>query len=240
MAETLSIASLNLRFGISPGVETPYDVTAAIASLDADVVALQEVWRPKHAVGAHEVAAAELGYEVVDLALPRAHNKTSPPPVRERDGMTGTWWGVAVLARHPIRADGELEFPSIALDAAERRALVAEITTPWQSTLRVITPHLTYRLWGSRRHLRSLAHQAAPASRSECVVLGDFNMWGPVVARMIPGWQRPVRGRTWPARRPHSQIDHILVSQPLRVVDAAVMPSVGSDHRPIRVTVAPR
>jgi endonuclease/exonuclease/phosphatase family metal-dependent hydrolase len=240
MDGTLTIASLNLRFGISPGIEAPYDVTRAIASLDADVIALQEVWRPKHAVAAHEVAAAELGYEVVDLALPRAHNKTSPPPVRDRDGMTGTWWGVAVLARGPLRAEGELVFPSIALDAAERRALVAEITTPWKSTLRVITPHLTYRLWGSSRHLRSLADQTAHAARSESVVLGDFNMWGPVVDRLIPGWQRPVRGRTWPAGRPHSQIDHILVSQALRVVDAVVMPPVGSDHLPVRVTVAPR
>jgi endonuclease/exonuclease/phosphatase family metal-dependent hydrolase len=43
-----------------------------------------------------------------------------------------------------------------------------------------------------------------------------------------------VRGRTWPARRPHSQIDHILVSGEINVRGGEVLPDVGSDHRPVR------
>jgi endonuclease/exonuclease/phosphatase family metal-dependent hydrolase len=48
-----------------------------------------------------------------------------------------------------------------------------------------------------------------------------------------------VRGRTWPSRRPHSQIDHILVRKDSGVVvlDSAVLPAVGSDHRPVRATL---
>jgi endonuclease/exonuclease/phosphatase family metal-dependent hydrolase len=232
----LSIASLNIRFGIAPHSEQPFDLTAAIASLDADVVALQEVWKPKVGPAAHEVAATELGYTVVELSLPRAHNKTSPPLVRERDGLTGSWWGVAVLSRVPVTDQSCFEFDPIKLDAAHRRALVATITTPWETELAVVTPHLTYRLWGSRNHLRSLARHSA-AITTDAVVLGDLNMWGPVVDRYMPGWHRPVRGRTFPASRPHSQIDHILVSPRLAVRDARVLPSVGSDHLPIRVTV---
>ena len=40
---------------------------------------------------------------------------------------------------------------------------------------------------------------------------------------------RAVRGRTWPASRPHSQIDHILVRRDAGVVvlDSAVLPAVG-------------
>ncbi len=41
-------------------------------------------------------------------------------------------------------------------------------------------------------------------------------------------------GRTWPAWRPHSQIDHILVRGALRPVDGRVLPDSGSDHRPVR------
>jgi endonuclease/exonuclease/phosphatase family metal-dependent hydrolase len=48
-----------------------------------------------------------------------------------------------------------------------------------------------------------------------------------------------VRGRTWPSSRPHSQIDHILVRREagIAVLDSAVLPAVGSDHRPVRATL---
>ena len=48
-----------------------------------------------------------------------------------------------------------------------------------------------------------------------------------------------MRGRTWPASRPHSQIDHILVRRGdgTEVLDREVLPDVGSDHRPVRATL---
>jgi endonuclease/exonuclease/phosphatase family metal-dependent hydrolase len=62
-----------------------------------------------------------------------------------------------------------------------------------------------------------------------------MNMWGWCVDRLAgPGWRRAVRGRTYPAHRPHAQIDHILVSRPVEVIDAQVVRQVMSDHRPIR------
>ena len=54
---------------------------------------------------------------------------------------------------------------------------------------------------------------------------------------LLPGWRRAVLGRTWPASRPHSQIDHILVRPQIGVVDSAVLGDVGSDHRPVRATL---
>ncbi len=229
----LTIASLNLRFGIAPDTEAPYDVTAAIGSLDADVVALQEVWRPRTGEAPHLVAAAALGYEVVDLALPRAHNRSSPPLVRATDGPLGTWWGVAVLSRRPIGPPREFAFASIPLDAAERRALLVST-----AGVTIVTPHLTYRPWGSPFHLarlRRILAELEGTAGEPAVVLGDLNMWGPVVAAFGRGWQRPVRGRTWPAHRPHSQIDHVLVSPGAEVHDAEVLGPVGSDHRPVRI-----
>jgi endonuclease/exonuclease/phosphatase (EEP) superfamily protein YafD len=44
-----------------------------------------------------------------------------------------------------------------------------------------------------------------------------------------------VKGRTWPASRPHSQIDHVLVRGPIDVEAADILGDVGSDHRPVRV-----
>ncbi len=231
---SISIASLNLRYGIAPKSEQPFDVVAAIRALDADVVGLQEVWRPKHGEAAHELAAAELGYAVADLQLPRKHNKTSPPLVRNTEGLHGSWWGVSILSRLPILDTTAVDFAPILFDAGHRRSLVATVKTPWDQDLAVVSSHLTYRLWGSINHLRTLAKHGR-ALTSEAVLVGDLNMWGPVVDRFVPGWQRPVRGRTWPHSRPHSQIDHILVSHGLRVTDARVCNPVGSDHLPVRV-----
>jgi endonuclease/exonuclease/phosphatase family metal-dependent hydrolase len=54
----------------------------------------------------------------------------------------------------------------------------------------------------------------------------------------MPGWNRAVIGRTWPAWRPHSQIDHILVRGALRGGGGRVLPDAGSDHRPVRVDLS--
>ena len=70
--------------------------------------------------------------------------------------------------------------------------------------------HLTSRLpYGPPTQLRRLAPQLPRAGRP-AIVAGDCNFWGPGVATFLPGWHATVRGRTWPASRPHSQIDHIL------------------------------
>ena len=38
-----------------------------------------------------------------------------------------------------------------------------------------------------------------------------MNLWGPPIHAFLGQWQRAVKGKTWPAWRPHSQLDHILV-----------------------------
>jgi endonuclease/exonuclease/phosphatase (EEP) superfamily protein YafD len=72
------------------------------------------------------------------------------------------------------------------------------------------------------------------------VLAGDMNMWGPPVNSYVRGWRRAVTGRTWPAHRPHSQLDHVLVTPPVRVLEARIGEYAGSDHRPVvaRLTLA--
>jgi endonuclease/exonuclease/phosphatase (EEP) superfamily protein YafD len=68
------------------------------------------------------------------------------------------------------------------------------------------------------------------------IVAGDCNFWGPGVRAFFRGWHRAVRGRTWPAAHPHSQIDHVLVRPAdVEVLDGRVLPDLGSDHLPVRV-----
>jgi endonuclease/exonuclease/phosphatase (EEP) superfamily protein YafD len=82
-------------------------------------------------------------------------------------------------------------------------------------------------------------HAQLPAPGRPGIVAGDCNFWGPGVQAFFPGWVRTVRGRTWPASRPHSQIDHILVRRGdgTEVARSEVLPAVGSDHRPVRATL---
>lgn len=78
------------------------------------------------------------------------------------------------------------------------------------------------------------------AADTNDIVVGDMNMWGPVLTRGMPGLRRAVLGRTWPAWRPHSQIDHILVNDRIDVVGGEVLPNFDSDHLPIKATLRVR
>jgi endonuclease/exonuclease/phosphatase family metal-dependent hydrolase len=62
-----------------------------------------------------------------------------------------------------------------------------------------------------------------------------MNMWGWCLSAMLPrGWSRIGRGKTWPAHRPNSRIDHIAVAGGVQEVWSQVAPDLGSDHRAVR------
>ena len=67
------------------------------------------------------------------------------------------------------------------------------------------------------------------------MLTGDCNFWGPPASMCLPGWRRGVRGRTWPAHRPHSQIDHVFLRGGVQALSGEVLPDSASDHRPVRV-----
>ena len=226
----VTVAQFNTHFGRRKGGR-PFDVVAAIAGLDADVVALEEVWQAHGAESFAVRAGRELGYEVHEQAV-------APGVVSRRRDVARTgepaegWWGLAVLTRVPAHALDPIPIGRAMGDRAPRVAMRVEV-----GPLLVVVTHVSHRLWGSPSQLRALA-RSVPADRGPAVVMGDFNMWGPVVTRIFGRqWRRAVRGRTWPAGRPHSQIDHVLVNDGVDVVESAVLPRTGSDHRPIRAVL---
>jgi endonuclease/exonuclease/phosphatase family metal-dependent hydrolase len=98
----------------------------------------------------------------------------------------------------------------------------------------VVNTHLTHRLFSPvqlMRLVRRLASEQAPT-----VIAGDLNMPGPVTGLAV-GYSPAVNGRTFPARRPVVQLDHILTSRDVRASDGEVLPPGGSDHRAIRARV---
>jgi endonuclease/exonuclease/phosphatase family metal-dependent hydrolase len=236
MPPTLSIATFNTHYGVRPARRPPahaYDLHAALAMLDAEVVVLQEVWRPDRIAGRVDQIARALGYEMeYEATGPATADARWPRLASAGNGESG----IAVLTRLPLRRIGApVVGPTPGDPAPCRRVLDVELDLGG-AALRLVAVHLTSRLpHGPPIQLRRLA-RLLPAPGVPTVVAGDCNFWGPGVAALLPGWRRGVTGRTWPARAPHSQIDHVL-TRPSEVVvtSGRVLSDVGSDHRPVRV-----
>ena len=156
-----------------------------------------------------------------------------------RDGSGLGDVGLAMLSRIPAEAQGRLSVGTVLSDPTPERGALHVVLDVGGTKVDLIGVHLSSRLpYGPPIQLRRLAAQLPPAGRPG-IVAGDCNFWGPAVESFLPGWRRTVRGRTWPAGRPHSQIDHILVraADGTEVLHSEVLPGVGSDHRPVRATL---
>jgi endonuclease/exonuclease/phosphatase family metal-dependent hydrolase len=168
--------------------------------------------------------------------LPRADQAA----VRYQGGEPGTW-GIAVLTRGALNVDDTrtLWMPALSRDHVHRAAIVVDITSEGVP-LSVIGTHMSHLQYGSPRNYNYLKRVLRTEARPEAVLLGDMNLWGPPIRALMPGWHRAVKGATWPAWRPHSQIDHILVRGNLGVAGGEVLPYSGSDHRPVRAQLTLR
>lgn len=143
---------------------------------------------------------------------------------------------MAVLSRHPLGDPTVLSLGRLGKDPARRVAIRGTLPVGGGS-LTVHGTHMSHLLQRSPVQYRRL-QALLPGRSTPAVVAGDMNLWGPAVAAQLPGWHRAVVGRTWPAGRPHSQVDHVLVTPTVTVVDAVVVEASASDHRPVRATLA--
>jgi endonuclease/exonuclease/phosphatase family metal-dependent hydrolase len=144
-------------------------------------------------------------------------------------------WGVAVLSRLPVRGRGVIDLGRLKQDRARRFALVLEIEVNG-IPLTVVGTHMSHISYGAPIQFLRLSRalrRLAPSGPG--ILAGDMNLWGPAVAAFFPGWRRALLRKTWPAWRPHSQVDHILIRGPLAVEGGEAYTSMGSDHRPLRV-----
>ena len=261
--DSLTVASFNVHMGVD-GWGRPFDLLGECAALDADVLVLQEAWTPDDGrPGTATRVADHLGYDIVGEA-PLAHARVYgavdtdttrwapafgqirktlhldgerfkvPAVSKDRAAERGTW-GVAVLARVPCQDIDVLSLGKLRRDPASR-AVVRCTTALGDAELTVHGTHMSHITHLSPAQYRRLARLLPPLDRP-ALLAGDMNMWGPPAASFFKGWRRAVVGRTWPAHRPHSQLDHILVTPAVRVVDARVAGATGSDHRPVVVTL---
>lgn len=234
----LTIASFNVHWGRGPRLRggLTFDLTEACRSLEADVIALQETWAPDDGPAQHDEVAAALGYDVVSVPMARSVLEPRPKVVGRADPESRVGdgdWCLALLSRLPIRSQRVTELPPLRLDPWSRVLLEAELDVAG-ANLTVVATHFSHLEFGSPLHTRALRRGLPPTDRPG-VFLGDMNMWGWTIKAMTPrGWRRAVRGRTWPAHRPSHQIDHVLVTPGVEVLDGEVLADLGSDHRPVR------
>lgn len=231
---TFTITSCNLRWGLGLD-DRPFDVAAAVRSFGTDLVALQEVWDPDDGSGGVRGIGEELGYAVHEAAQSASHVHPAPGITADPEKAHGTW-GIALLSRLPVRSVRTLELGRLfeRWDVAERTAILAEVVVEDRTVL-VAAIHLSFVLPNAAMQLRRLRGLLPIGTPS--LVVGDCNLWGPVAESLLTGWTRAVRGRTWPAARPHSQLDHLLVSPEIHTSSARVLGPVGSDHLPIQATL---
>jgi endonuclease/exonuclease/phosphatase family metal-dependent hydrolase len=214
-----------------------FDVAGVLSSFDADVLVVQEVWWPDEAPAAVDAVASGLGGAVYSATFGRAIVEPWPHIVSTRPHRACGRLGIAVVSRLPARLVDTIPVGDVPADPAVRRCALQVALDVGGHDLDLVAVHLSSRLpYAPPMQLRNLRRQL-PSRERRTVIAGDFNLWGPAVTAMLPGWRRAVRGRTWPAHRPHSQIDHVLVRNDVEVVDGAVLDEVGPDHRPVRVTL---
>jgi endonuclease/exonuclease/phosphatase family metal-dependent hydrolase len=260
---TLTLASFNVHMGVD-GWGRPFDVVSECRDLDADVLVMQESWAPDDGSPstAGQVATA-LGYQVVAevglaharryAALDTGSERWAPRPRQLRKALvldgegwpsTGTQrgrpfvpgqWGVALLARIPFGDTVVLPLGQLRRDSA-RRCVIGTTVELGTGEVTVLGTHMSHITHGSHGQYRRLRQLLPPHDRAG-VLAGDMNLWGPPVNAYVPTWRRAVVGRTWPSHRPHSQLDHILVTPAVSVVTARVATRSGSDHRPVVATL---
>jgi endonuclease/exonuclease/phosphatase family metal-dependent hydrolase len=160
-------------------------------------------------------------------------------------GYTEGTWGLAVLSRLPVLSTEVIELGRLRRDVSSRAALAVRLSggrlvpagSPAPRDLEVIGVHIGHFSHGSIRHFGAL-RRALPGPSAPGVLAGDMNLWGPPVELLLGHWRRAARGRTWPARHPHSQLDHIFVTPAVEVLGGEVVRTGDSDHLAVRAKVA--
>ena len=262
----MRLASFNVLHGrsLADGEVSTDRLVAACASLDADVLALQEIDRNQARSGSVDqtaAVAAGMGagswrFEPALLGEPGAAWRAAT----DEDGPDGdengddparaeAGYGVGLVSRLPVRA-----WHVVRLRAAKVRAPVAVpggrgrfILLPDEprvalaaevdapaGPLLVATTHLSFVPGWNVVQLRRVTRELA-ARGLPCVLLGDLNLPGSIPAR-TSRWRALAAVRTFPGAKPSMQIDHALGHGRLPAVRAVSAPELPlSDHRALVV-----
>ncbi len=229
----IRVASYNMRKAIGTDRRRrPERTLEVLRELDADVIALQEADRR---FGSR---ASAMPLHMID-----EHSDYKPVPLDTRSGSIG-WHGNALLVRKGVEVLGKelVHLPSL----EPRGAVLADLRIDG-TELRVVGMHLDLSgLWRRRQAHAILAHLEARAGSPPTVLMGDLNEWtvrGGCLRDFGHRHRIAECGRSFHARRPIAQLDRIMVSEGLEIVESGAHQSAtarkASDHLPIWAALRP-
>lgn len=225
-------------------------LAAAVAELDADILALQEVDLDQPRSGKADLTA------VAADAMNAVHHRF----VAAISGTPGATWmaatgreqpgtaayGIALLTRYPVENWQVLRLPRIPfrfpmyvsgirrfriVHEEPRAAMVARIDTPL-GPISMANTHLSFVPGWNRLQLRHLVRDLSgfPGPR---ILMGDLNSDAP------EHWRSLGEAPTFPADTPTTQLDHILTDDPTLSATAHAAPHLPiSDHRALVVDIS--
>jgi endonuclease/exonuclease/phosphatase family metal-dependent hydrolase len=227
----LAVASYNIHRCIGgDGRRDVARVARVIASLDADVIALQEV--ESRRISADAPMQMDVLAHLVGLTA------VSGPTIEHADAHFGN----ALLTRLPIRAVRKLD---LTFRRREPRGALDVDFDIEGTRVRVIATHLGLLPRERRHQVQRILDTAADQQDGVIVLLGDINEW--LVAGRPLRWLHRRFGqchaqRTFPAWFPVFALDRIWVHprEALLCFDAKITAEarVASDHLPVRAELS--
>lgn len=248
----MRVGTFNLLHGLAP-VDGPPDgsvdtdrLRAAVASLDTDLLGLQEVdvAQPR-SDGVHQVRECATALDAAwwcfapsVLGVPGEAGWRSATSADDTgDHCAQPHYGVGLVSRLPVLRHAVTRFtaaplslpllvpssprPRVLLVRDEPRAAIAAVVETAAGPVTVVTAHLSFVPGWNVRQLRALRARLASWPRP-LLLLGDLNLpWG--LPARLTGWQSLLDAPTYPAAAPRIQFDHVLADGlPAAVVNEAV------------------
>jgi endonuclease/exonuclease/phosphatase family metal-dependent hydrolase len=242
------LVTFNTHHGV--GADQRHDLprlAKLLASVDADVICLQEVDR-YFGDRSEDVDQALLLSRALDMQLAWGPAIDEPRPGTESRRQ----YGNALLSRLPILISDVHPLPG----GGEPRSALRTMLELDGGTLWVTATHLTTRSAPERAEQVSALAGLHTDSMATGVLVGDFNAgpdapeMGELRERFTDAWQlaqaredragwrfwQRNEGLTHPAHSPHRRIDQVWVSSGVAVAAAQVLDAGGaSDHLPLMV-----
>jgi endonuclease/exonuclease/phosphatase family metal-dependent hydrolase len=219
----------------------------AIASLDADVLALQEVDHNQHRSGGADltaVAARAMGaVEHQFVAALAGSPGATWTAATGREQPHAAAYGIALLSRYPATSWEAVRLPVVpgpapmrfhgrrwpTLVREEPRVAVAATVESPLGALTVATTHLSFLPWWNGHQLRALIRSLGALPRP-LLLTGDLNMDTDRAARASRMTPLGDRQPTFPVEAPRRQLDHVLADGYGGAATASVRRLPVSDH----------
>jgi endonuclease/exonuclease/phosphatase family metal-dependent hydrolase len=223
------VATWNVRHGRPRhGFASNRRLAGAVADLDVDVLAVQEVDR--------RVIRSWFADQPALIAQAANADQHRFAPARDHVLLTGED-GVALCVRGELDVRRVLELPRD--EESQRRVAIVAGVSVGDEQATVIATHLHNEARAANRQLDALVDAIAQEPRPR-LLLGDLNLRPEDIASALgrAGFTLVDAEPTEPARAPVQRIDHIAIDG--FIAEPSFVPAVAvSDHRPVVVEVRP-